>query len=154
MYLCCRTETFIPLSSSPSPHRSCPWKQREVFERLSPLSKHTHICLPFIIAVRSLKTCVDLFSLRTYNDWQNAPRQQKLIPGQFSSFLCAQIGDGGGENKKCSSCLQSKWNKGLFPLISKANKIFQAAVAAVCLHPALSWGWCWAQLMAQHQEHR
>lgn len=62
MYLYCRTETCILLSSSPSLHRSCPWKQREVLERLSSLSKHTRICLPFIVAVRSLKTCMDFLS--------------------------------------------------------------------------------------------
>lgn len=122
MYLCCRTETCILLSSSPSLHRSCPWKQREVLERLSPLSKHTHICLPFIIAVRSLKTCMDLLSLRTCNDWQNAPRQQNLPTGQSSFLLRAQIR--GGENKKNASSFQYKWNKGLSPLIPKANKTF------------------------------
>lgn len=107
-------ELRLVFPSPPSLHKSCPWKQREVLERLSPLSKHTYIYLPSIIAVRSLKTCVDLFSLRTYNDWQNPLRQQNSTPGQPSSLHRAQIGGGGcGENEKYISFLQYKWNKGL-----------------------------------------
>lgn len=138
-HTCIYAAGLKPVFPSPLSHRSCPWKQTEVVERLSPLSKHTHICLPFIIAVRSLKTCVDLFSLRTYNDWQNALRQQNLTPGQSSSLLRAQVSvGGGGKNRKYTSSLQYKWNKGFLALISEANKTFQAAIAAVCLHPALA----------------
>lgn len=100
--------------SPPSLHRSCPWKQREVLERLSPLSKHTYICLPFTMAVRSLKTCVDLFSLRSCNDGQNALRQQNLTPGQPSSLHRAQIGSGGGENKNSLHLCSTSGTRGFF----------------------------------------
>lgn len=133
METCC-----IALSSSPSLHGSCPWKQAEVTKRLRASRPnaytvpryHTH-SLTFIIAVTPLRTYVE-----GPNKQQTATRLQCLMPALPPAELdrrpailpppCAQSWGGGGRRLPCrgpkcckvSSTAQVK--QGTLPLTSKS----------------------------------